>query len=287
MELRYVVKDENTIRQVLVQKLSLSSRLIIKLKKHNQIFLNNDNDIFLDKIVKLNDKIRVNLDFIEDNSNIISTNMELDILYEDDGLLIVNKPPFIPSHPSFEHYDNTVANAIKYYYDTIGLKRKIRLINRLDKNTSGVLVISKNDYIQDKIKILSKEYIAIVIGKLEGSGVISNPISRKPNSIIERCISESGEKALTEYEVIKNLRILGEDLTLVKCILHTGRTHQIRVHMKHIGHSILGDTLYGMPSKLINRQALHAYKIKFIHPVTKKELEILAPIPSDIKNIFE
>ena len=126
---------------------------------------------------------------------------------------------------------------------------------------------------------ITKEYIAIVVGKLEGKGIIDEPIKRKGDSIIERCVSNDGEKAITEYEVVKNFNIDGENLTEVKCILHTGRTHQIRVHMAYIGHSILGDTLYGKPSDLIDRQALHAYRIRFVHPITKKEIEITSPIP--------
>lgn len=286
MELSYIVKDELNLRQVLKERFGMSDRLVTKLKKNKQIYLNNDNNIYLDVLVKTNDKIKANLDLEEDNSNIVSTKLDLNILYEDDGLLILNKPPKMPIHPSLNHYEDTLSNGVKYYFDSIGLKRKIRPINRLDKDTSGAVLFAKNEYIQDRIKIISKEYITIVTGKLEGSGIINKPISRKENSIIERCIDDKGETAITEYEVLKNFNIQGQDLTLVKCILHTGKTHQIRIHIQSIGHSILGDTLYGKASELIDRQALHSYKIKFIHPITKKELEIVSPIPNDIKAII-
>ena len=140
-------------------------------------------------------------------------------------------------------------------------------------------MFAQNEYIQSRLTNYIKEYIAIVVGKLEGNGIIDKPIKRKADSIIERCVDENGEKAITEYEVLKNFNINGEDLTEVKCILRTGRTHQIRVHMAYINHPILGDTLYGKGSNLINRQALHAYKVKFIHPITKKEIEVISPIP--------
>ena len=286
MTLKYIVEKEFNIRQVLREKFGVSARLLTKLKKNKQIFLNGNNNIFLDKQVKSGDIIELCLDFDEDNSNIFPSEMDLNILYEDDCLIIVNKPAHMPVHPSLNHYADSLSNGLKFYFDKINLKRKIRPINRLDKDTSGIVIFAKNEYAQDRIRITSKIYLAILTGHLEGSGIINKPIARKDMSIIERCIDENGEKAITEYSVIKNFKIENEEFSLVKCILHTGRTHQIRVHMSSINHPILGDSLYGMESKYIDRQALHAYKIKFIHPITKKEIEVTAPIPDDIKNVF-
>ncbi len=287
MELKYVVNDEFNIRQVLREKLGISIRLLTKLKKNKKIFLNNSSDIYLDMKVKNNDIIKVLLDFDEDNTNIIPCKMDLDILYEDEYLIILNKPYNMPVHPSLNHYEDSLSNGLKYYFDKINLKRKIRPINRLDKDTSGIVMFAKNEYVQDKIKINKKIYFAVVSGTLKGSDIISKPISRKKDSIIERCINENGEKALTEYCVIKNFNIDNIDLSLVKCIIHTGRTHQIRVHMASTGHPILGDTLYATASKYINRQALHAFRISFIHPILKKEIEVTSPIPDDIKNLYK
>lgn len=287
MELKYVVNDEFNIRQVLREKLGISIRLLTKLKKNKKIFLNNSSDIYLDMKVKNNDIIKVLLDFDEDNTNIIPCKMDLDILYEDEYLIILNKPYNMPVHPSLNHYEDSLSNGLKYYFDKINLKRKIRPINRLDKDTSGIVMFAKNEYVQDKIKINKKIYFAVVSGTLKGSDIISKPISRKKDSIIERCINENGEKALTEYCVIKNFNIDNIDLSLVKCIIHTGRTHQIRVHMASTGHPILGDTLYATSSKYINRQALHAFRISFIHPILKKEMEVTSPIPDDIKNLYK
>lgn len=279
MDLNYTVHNEINIRQVLRERFGISNRLLLKLKQNKKIYLNNSNNIYLDMPTKENDLIKINLDFDEDNSNIVPTKMNLNILYEDDSLLIIDKPPHMPVHPSLNHYENSLSNGVKYYFNSINLHRLIRPINRLDKDTSGIVMFAKNEYIQSKLTNYTKQYIAIVVGKLEGKEIIDKPIKRKADSIIERCIDESGEKAITEYEVLKNFNINGEDLTEVKCILHTGRTHQIRVHMASINHPILGDTLYGKESNLIDRQALHAYKIKFIHPITKKEIEVISPIP--------
>ena len=279
MDLNYTVQNEINIRQVLREHFGISNRLLLKLKRNKKIYLNNSNNIYLDIPTKVNDLIRVNLDFEENNSNIVPTKMNLKILYEDDSLLIIDKPPHMPVHPSLNNYENSLSNGVKYYFDSINLHRLIRPINRLDKDTSGIVMFAKNEYIQSRLTNYIKEYIAIVVGKLEGKGIIDKPIKRKSDSIIERCIDESGEKAITEYEVLKNFNIEGEDLTEVKCILHTGRTHQIRVHMAYINHPILGDTLYGKESNLIDRQALHAFKIKFIHPINKKEIEVISPIP--------
>lgn len=286
MELNYIVKDEVNIRQVLREKFGISERLLTKLKKSKKIFLNDSNKIYMDMYVKSNDKISVNLDFDEDNSNIIPVKMDLKILYEDESIIIVDKPANMPVHPSLNHYEDSLSNGIKYYFNALGLKRKIRPINRLDKNTSGIVIFAKNEYIQDRLNKYHKEYLAIVVGKLLGSGIIDKPIARKEDSIIERCIDSNGEKSITGYEVIQNFKVNNTNLSLLKCILHTGRTHQIRVHMKSIGHPILGDTLYGNYSELINRQALHAYKICFIHPITKKEIEITSSIPNDMLKII-
>lgn len=287
MELKYIVKNEVNIRQVLREKFGISERLLIKLKKSKKIFLNGDNNIYVDKLIKPKDEVKINLDFEEDNSNIVPIKMNLDILYEDDAFIILNKPPHMPVHPSINHYEDSLCNGVKYYFNSINLKRKIRPINRLDKDTSGIVIFAKNEYVQDKMNGYTKEYLTVVTGKLTDNGFITKPIARKKNSIIERCINEFGEKAITEYYVLKNFKINNQELSLVKCILHTGKTHQIRVHMSSILHPILGDTLYGTVSSHINRQALHAYKVQFLHPISKKIIEVVAPIPRDINKIIK
>ncbi len=292
MELEYIVNEltkyEN-IKQVLKEEWLMSDRLILRLKNTKQIYLNNQ-FAFVNQLLNNGDIIHVNLNFEESSDNIVPIQMKLDILYEDEGLIIVNKPPFMPVHPSMDHFEDSLSNGIKFYFETIGLKRKIRPINRLDKNTSGIVLFAKNEYIQEcLIKQMNtgtfqKEYVAIIEGKLyKPKQTIDAPIARKENSIIERNVSTNGDKAITEIELIKSF----QNYSLIKCNLKTGRTHQIRVHLNYIGHSILGDDLYGKKSELINRQALHAYKVTFIHPIYKNKIEIVAELPNDMKTLVE
>ena len=291
MNLSYQIdKDEHydNVLHVLKEQFLLSDRLITKLKKANKIYLNSL-PTYTKKSVTVGDTVSVLIDFEEDNSNIVASNIPLNIIYEDDYLLVLNKPANIAIHPSILHFDNSLSNGVKFYFDKLGLKKKIRIVNRLDRNTSGIVVFAKNEYIQEclikqmKTKELKKEYLAIAKGILESkSGTLNFPIARKEGSIIERTVSSDGDSAITHYDVVKEFN----NLSLVHIVLETGRTHQIRVHFSHIGHPILGDTLYGSPSELINRQALHSYKLTFIHPVTKKVVSLEAPLPNDIKNII-
>ena len=292
MRLTYTVKENDTyktLKEVLKAYFKISDRLLLKLKKNDKILLNSE-ITYMHHPIKSNDIIEVFLDLEEDNSNIVPTKMDLDIIYEDESYIVVNKPAGIPIHPSMEHYEDSLSNGIKYYFDEIGLKKKIRPINRLDRNTSGLVIFAKNEYIQERLieqmknNLFYKEYIAICEGKFKNTkGIINAPIARKENSIIERCVSENGDIAITEYEVL-NYNSEG-NYSVVKCILKTGRTHQIRVHMSYIGHPLLGDTLYGHESSKINRQALHSYKMSFVHPVDQKKITYIATFPEDIQNI--
>lgn len=283
MELKYIIKNENNIKEILREKLSFSERLYKKVKK-DYIYVNGIK-IGYNTILHSGDIITIDLDFCEDNSNVVPNgNIPLNILYEDEWLIIVDKPAGIPVHPSMDHFENSLSNAVKYYYDNIGIHKKIRPVNRLDKDTSGIVIFAKSEYIQENLKNYHKEYLAAVKGHLEGLGTIDAPIARKDKSIIERCINENGDRAITHYEVIKNIE--DKNITLVKCILETGRTHQIRVHMAHIGHPLIGDSLYGTPSPLINRQALHAYHISFIHPVTREKVDITCKLTDDMAKII-
>ncbi|MFR7545188.1 MAG: RluA family pseudouridine synthase [Clostridia bacterium] len=290
MKLSYTVKQNDSyinVLDVLKNEFLLSARLITKLKQSNNIFFNEE-ITYTKKLVCANDVVSVLIDFVEDNSNIVATNIPLDIIYEDEYLLAINKPANMPVHPSMLHYEETLSNAVKYYFDTLNLKRKIRIVNRLDKDTSGIVIFAKNEYIQEclikqmKTKELKKEYLAVVTGYLQKkSDTLCFPISRKEGSIIERTVNPNGDIAITHYNILKEQN----NLSLVHVFLETGRTHQIRVHFSHINHPILGDTLYGTPSPLINRQALHSYKITLLHPISKQILTLEAPIPNDMKFI--
>lgn len=289
MEIKYEIKNNTqTINSILQNELKISSRLLYKLIKLNKIKLNHK-PCDTRKTGNLEDTITVNFDYEEDNSNIVPTKMDLNIIFEDDWILVVNKPAGIAIHPSVLHYSDSLCNGIRFYFDKIGLKKKIRPVNRLDLNTSGLVVFAKCEYIQEclinqmKKNQFKKEYLAVCDGIFdEKSGTINLPIARKENSIIERCISENGQTAITHYEILKEF----DNYSLVKCSLETGRTHQIRVHMSAIGHPLLGDSLYGSISDLINRQALHCYNLQFIHPVYNNDLNFFGDLPNDFK-IFD
>lgn len=290
MELKYIVKNNKlNINQILQNELNISSRLLFKLIKNNQILLNNK---ICDtrNYANLGDMLTINFNYEEDNSNIVPIKMNLDIIYEDEWLLVINKPAGIAIHPSVLHYSDSLCNGVRFYYDSIGLKKKIRPVNRLDLNTSGLVIFAKCEYIQEclisqmKENLFKKEYLCYCDGIFENkSGTINLPICRKEHSIIERCISNEGQPSITHYEVLKEF----DTYSLVKCILETGRTHQIRVHMSYIGHSLIGDSLYGYTSDLINRQALHCYKLGFIHPITQKFMNFCGEIPLDFKKLEE
>ena len=292
MKLEYIVNEQTkhtNIRQVLKSEFHMSDRLILKLKQASQIYLNGKVASVHD-LIHTQDKITADIAFEEYCENIIPTKIDLDILYEDEGLLVVSKVPNTPVHPSLNHFEDSLSNGVKYYFDSIGLKRKIRPVNRLDKDTSGIVIFAKNEYIQEclikqmKTNTFEKEYLALVDGVIANPlDTIIAPIARKNTSIIERCVSEDGDYAETIIELLQTY----SDYSLVKCTLKTGRTHQIRVHTKHIGHPILGDTLYGTSSNLISRQALHAYKVKFIHPISKEKIEIVSKLPLDMITLID
>lgn len=287
MVLEYIVKDNKyqNINQILKQEFNISARLLHKLIIQKHVFLNGLS-VDTRKSVTVEDTITVDLDFEEESENIIATQIPLDIVFEDDAFLVLNKPAGIAVHPSILHYEDSLSNGVRFYFNSIGLKRKIRPVNRLDLNTSGLIIFAKNEYVQEFLiqqmnnHIFKKEYIAIVSGDFDKlTGTINLPIARKENSIIERCVSPNGQEAITDYCVLRK----SGDYSVVKCSLKTGRTHQIRVHMAAIGHPLLGDSLYGIPCNLINRQALHSYRICFVHPVSHKNMEFICELPEDMK----
>lgn len=226
MILKYTVsKNDNfaNLKELLKVHFQISDRLLAKLKRENKIFLNGMQASVRASLEPF-DNITINMDFVEDNSNIVPTKMPLNVIFEDDAMLVINKPAGIPVHPSMDHFEDSLSNGVRFYFDKINLKKKIRPVNRLDKDTSGLVVFAKNEYIQECLvrqmqsKQFSKEYIAICEGVFENSkGTINCPIARKENSIIERCVSPSGDISITHYEVLKKTK----NYTVVKCVLET------------------------------------------------------------------
>lgn len=219
------------------------------------------------------------------SEGIIPQDILLDIIYEDDFLLVINKPPYMSSIPSREHQTGSLANALLFYYEKIGLQATVHLINRLDRDTSGLLAVAKHRHVhhlfseQQKSGVLTRAYQAIVHGSMkENQGTIDAPIGRKENSIIEREVRDDGKYAITHYSVLSR----HTNITHVSLHLETGRTHQIRVHLSYLGHPIVGDSLYRGSKELINRQALHCSELSFFHPFYEKEMVFRSELPTDM-----
>lgn len=223
------------------------------------------------------------------SEKLIAENFPLSIVYEDPYILVVNKPPFIDTIPSRDRKSGSLANGLMGYYKKIGLNRSPHIVTRLDRNTSGLVLVAKHKHIHHLFNqfygsTVQKEYVALVEGILkEHSGTINAPIGRKPGSIIERIVSKDGKPAVTHYHVMKQFN----DYAYVKIWTETGRTHQIRVHMAYIGHPLLGDDLYGGKTEHIKRHALHCSKISFIHPIKKIPVQVTADLEDDMKTLIE
>ncbi len=271
-----------TLRQVLKEKLDFSSRLLSKLKQSKTVFVDGEHTKY-HEIIKEGNQIKV---VIEESNHFVPQNINLEIVYEDVDLILVNKQPGIVTHPTKSHPDNTIANAVTWYLKNKNINCKVRFVNRLDMDTSGLLIIAKNPYChhilskqmqEDKIK---KKYTAFVWGLIkEDSGKIEAPIYKPSHESIERVVDEKGQYSLTKYKVLKRYK----NATMLEVDLITGRTHQIRVHLSHIGHPLIGDSLYGKnDSDLISRQALHATYLSFLQARYKNLVEVKASLPEDL-----
>ena len=276
-ELTFIINEEDSgikIRDYL-RNFGVSSSLLTKLKNtENGI---TKNGVFAKTIETLSEgdilKIR-----IENSGHMPSpTKRDIEIRYEDEDILVLNKPAFVPVHESLNHRGDTLSNFVSYYLkeDTA-----FRAVFRLDRDTSGLILIAKHELSAAKLAgKIKKDYYAVVQGKISQGGAINLPIARCGESIIKRKVDENGETAITHFQPIS----IKNGNTLLKIRLETGRTHQIRVHLSHIGHPLLGDELYGGKCDLINRQALHCKTIYFTHPVSGKEIIIESDFPEDIK----
>ena len=281
--------DGANITTVLKQHLKISTNLIKDLKKYKEgIQVNGEHRRVVDFVAK-GDILKIT---IRDTAseNIVPTDIPLDIVYEDEDVLVINKLPNMPTHPSMGNYENSLANGVMYYYKSKGEERVFRAVNRLDKDTSGLMAVAKNSYIHARLgeeiqkKELKRKYMCIVCGDVERDGTVDAPIRRADGSVINRIVAPDGQRAVTHYRVIKRYR----EYTLLEMELETGRTHQIRVHMAYIGHPLVGDWLYGTENhNIAKRQMLHSCYLCFTHPITGQIMEFKDEMAEDMRAFIE
>ena len=250
----------------------------------------NQTPCILKTVLHPGDILTVTITTTSSSPNILPIPLPFDLVYEDEDLLVVNKPAGMPVHPSAKNHDNTLANALAWYYQQQGIPFVFHCSNRLDRDTSGLVLVARHSFSATRIAQMTKnreihrEYRAIVRGiPVPSEGTIDAPLGRKSGSIIERTVDfEQGEPAITHYQVVESKN--GHSLLALQ--LETGRTHQIRIHLKHLGYPLIGDYLYNPDMEFIKRQALHAYRLRFSHPVTGEKMEFTAPLPEDMKAIL-
>lgn len=285
--LEYLVEkeEEGLLREYLLEHKRLSRRSLSTVKHAGDLLINGKS-VTVRAEVKEGDQVTVIFPEEESSFYLKPEPLPLDILDEDEDILVINKAPHLCVHPTFTHREGTLANGVMYYWQKKGWKRTFHAVNRLDKNTSGIILLAQNRFshqqlsLQQKAHQIKRRYYALVHGLVANDqGVIEAPIGRKEDSIIEREVRADGQYAQTTYWVKERY----VDYTWIELELETGRTHQIRVHLSQIGHPLLGDTLYGGKTQHIPRQALHAYYTSFKHPKTGEELRYQAPIPKDIR----
>lgn len=285
-KIEYVITDEFNNKKVLdflKRGQGYSHRMITKLKNKPDGILCNAEHIRTVDLLHTGDTLTVNLPDDSEDSITVATEMPLDILYEDDDLIVVNKPPTIAVHESHNHVGDALSNALAYHLKSEGKPCAFRAVGRLDKGTSGIVVCALNKYCAAKLSgKVYKEYLAVASGIFEGVGTIDAPIYRPDPIITKRIVDGRGEKAVTHWTAVRNNGVQ----TLLRIKLETGRTHQIRVHFAYLGAPLVGDTMYGTPDGRISHQALHCCYCKFTHPVTGETVELIAEPPVDFKKLI-
>ncbi|GGF99332.1 RluA family pseudouridine synthase [Paenibacillus abyssi] len=285
------------VRTVLERRLGVSRKLMSRLKLTDEGIMLNGRRVYTSERVHAGDVLALRMEQ-EQSDDILPQPMYLDIIYEDDYLLIINKPAGIIVHPTHGHYTGTLANGVVHHWMERGEKIRFRPIHRLDQETSGVVAIAKNPYVHQQLSEqmqrgeIEKEYCAFVYGAPEQrDGTVDAPIDRDPDMPHVRIVTADGYPSITHYQTV---HVFGDrGASLVRLQLETGRTHQIRVHMKHIGCPLIGDKMYGNPKfaelgwaeqaeAAAGRQALHAQRLAFVHPYTKQNISFKAELPEDL-----
>lgn len=289
-----LISDAENIRidKYLASKLDYSREYIGKLIDAKLVFVY-DKGVKASYKVSLNDEIVVYDEKLKVEEDILPVKMDLDIVYEDEYLMVINKPSGLVVHPGNGNYNNTLVNGLMYYtknLSNIGGEFRPGIVHRIDKDTSGLLLIAKTNLVHEiladdfKNKRIKREYIALLDGVfMQGSATIDAPIGRDKNNREKMAVIEDGKHAVTHMKVLKRY----DKNTLVSCVLETGRTHQIRVHMAYIGYPIHNDPVYSKKEATSFGQFLHSYKMNFIHPITKKEMEFVCPLPKYFQEFLD
>lgn len=265
-----------TMEQFLRNEKGVSRRLLTKLKRSNGLWCNGQPIRSIDP-VQYGDVIAIRLP--EAEPLVANAVCRVPVCYETDDLIVFNKPPDMPVHPSRNHYTDTLGNCFSARFPAYAY----RPVNRLDRNTSGLCLVAKTSYAASRLQYcVQKRYYAIVQGVLTEAGTVSAPIAREQDSIITRCVRADGKPAVTHYTPIQH----NDRYTLLRIRLETGRTHQIRVHMAYLGYPLAGDSLYGGSTIDIDRQALHCGRLLLPSPTEAKWVQIGAPLPEDMQHIF-
>lgn len=294
-KIQYIIEEEHNDKciGVFLKEKDYSRGVLIELKKTQVGIRKNGVWVCVNEVLKTGDLLEICLIEEVSSENIVPKQCTLDVLYEDEDLLVINKPYDTPIHPSVNNYDNTLANGVIDYYQQQNRPCVFRCINRLDRDTTGVTIIAKHlisaSILSKRMKEreLTRTYVAFVEGVTEQEGTIEVPIGRAEGSIIKRQVDEEeGKEAITHYRRLEVFEVEGKSVSMVALRLETGRTHQIRVHMSFIGHPLLGDFLYNPSNEMLTRQALHAAECIFDHPITGIYERITAPLPKDMKKLL-
>ncbi|MCI4135855.1 RluA family pseudouridine synthase [Bacillus vallismortis] len=283
------VEDGMTVKEY-AGKLGISKRLLTDIKFAGGDLLINGEHVTVKYVLRKGDFLVVKFPEEQVSDTLLAEPVPLDILYEDEHVLVMNKQPYVSSIPSREHPSGSIANGIIHHYQINGVLATVHLVTRLDRDTSGLMLVAKHRFAHSilssaqKSGLVKRRYMAVVHGRMtQVEGTVDAPIGRHPDSIIERVVTPEGQKAVTHFHVTHAT----DEITTVTLQLETGRTHQIRVHMNYLGHPLCGDTLYGGTRREIGRQALHSERLSFIHPLTQESMTFHATLPQDMKDLIK